>query len=144
MSSYEKDLEKNTKRNETFMKEFASWLDDKNLAPKTIKKHLDNIDLYINDYLNYYEVTKMEDGLTMAYTFLSDWFIRKCLYATKTSIMENAASIKKFYQCMSEKKYVDTKEYKFLCEMIKNNMDNFLDSLEEFDNIDDEEWEDYF
>lgn len=80
----------------------------------------------------------MEDGLSMAYMFLNDWFIRNCLFATKTSIKENAASIKKFYQCMSEKKYVDIEEYKFLCKTINNNMDEFLASLEEFNNCTDE------
>lgn len=138
MSSYEKDLEKNTKRNETFIEEFENWLKNKNLTPKTIRKHIGNIDLYLNYYLPYYEVTKMEKGINKAYSFLNDWYIRKCLFTSKTSLKETAASIKKFYQCMSEKNYVDIKDYKELCSEINENMDDFLYSLEEFDNIDDE------
>lgn len=144
MSDYEKELEKNNKRNEKFINEFELWLKDKKISPKTIRKHLSNIDLYLNDYLNYYEVTKMEDGINMAYTFLNDWFIRKCLYASKTSIMENAASIKKFYKCMSEKTYVSIEDYKNLCNKINDNMDGFLASLIDIDEYEGGEWEEFF
>ena len=140
MFDYDKKIDMNRKRNEKYIKEFEEWLNKKGLVNKTIRKHLNNVDLYINDYLNYYEITKMEDGTTMIYSFLNNWFIRKCLYASKTSIKENAASIKKFYQCMSEKKYIDVEKYKILCEIIKDNMDVFLDSLDEYDNMDYEEY----
>lgn len=138
MSSYEKNLKKNTKRNEKFIIEFEDWLNDKKLSSKTIRKHIENIDLYLNYYLSYYEVTEMEKGVNEAYSFLNDWYIRKCLFASITSLKETAASIKKFYQCMSEKKYIDVKDYKYLCREINENMDDFLYSLQEFENIDDE------
>lgn len=35
-----------------------------------IRNHLNNVDLYINDYLNYYEITLMEDGVTGVEMFL--------------------------------------------------------------------------
>ncbi len=59
MENYKLELEQNRKRNEKYMGEFEQWLAEKNLSDKTIRKHLSNIDLYINDYLNYYEITKM-------------------------------------------------------------------------------------
>ena len=140
---YELNLKKNNKRNEKFLKIFENWLKDQKLVNKTIKKHLNNIDLYINDYLNYYEVTPMEDGVGMVYAFLSDWFIRKCMWSSVASIKETAASIKKFYQCMSEKNYIKNEDYKFLCQEIKNNMDIFIDSFIEYDQYEGEEWEEF-
>ena len=140
---YEEKLEKNYKRNEKFLKIFEKWLNAQNLAPKTIRKHLNNIDLYINNYLNYYEVTNMEEGVHMAYMFLDDWFIRKCLWSSETSIREMSASIKKFYQCMSENGYVKFEDYQFLCREIKDNMAEFINSLmvyEQYDDDDDEIW----
>ena len=137
MENYKLELEQNRKRNEKYMRKYEQWIAEKNLGDKTIRKHLSNIDLYINDYLNYYEITKMEDGIGMAFMFLDDWFIRKCLWSSKTSIKENAASIKKFYECMSEKNYVSKEDYKELCEEIKDNMDTFLESLAEYDDFDD-------
>lgn len=65
-----------------------------------------------------------------AYEFFSDWFIRKCLWASKTSIKENASSLKKFYKCMSEKNFAKVEEYNELCEILKEEMDNFIELLD--------------
>ena len=72
------------------------WLSEKGLVKKTIKKHLSNIDLYLNSFLNYYEVETMEVGINRIDSFLGDWFVRKCMWSSKNSIKENSASIKKF------------------------------------------------
>ena len=133
---YEKNLKKNNKRNEKFLEIFENWLNEKQLAPKTIRNHVANIDLYINDYLNYYEVTKMEDGIGMVCGFLDDWFIRKCLWSSEYSIKEMAASIKKFYLCMSEFNIIKSEDYKFLCQEIKDNMSIFIQSLREYEQED--------
>lgn len=133
MEDFEVLVEKNTKRNEKFLKEFAKWLDEKGLTEKTKRKHLGNIDLYINDYLNYYDVSKMEDGILEINGFLGDWFIRKCLWSSRNSIKETAASIKKFYQCMMEFKHIKEDDYKELCDTIKDSMEFWLDTMDEYD-----------
>ena len=46
------------------------------------------------------------------------------------------ASIKKCYKCMWELGYVNKEDYDILCDELKDNMDEFLESLEEFDNFD--------
>lgn len=134
MEDYELKIEQNKIRNKKYINEFKDWLDNKNLVKKTIDKHLSNVDLYINDYLNYYDITKMEDGIHSVYSFLSGWFIEKCLWASRASIKDTATSIKKFYQCMSEKKYVSVEDYNFLCQEIKENMDEILEQLDAYDN----------
>ena len=133
----------NKKRNKKFLKMFEKWLNEQKLVEKTIRKHINNIDLYINDYLNYYETIKMEDGVRKVYSFLNDWFIRKCLWSSITSIKETAASIKKFYQCMNELEYIKNEDYKFLCQEIKNHMPEFIESFIEYDQYEDEEWEEF-
>lgn len=130
----EKKIKENQKRNKKFMKEFEEWLKEKSLSDKTIKKHLSNVDLFINDYLNYYDVETAEEGITSVYSFLNGWFIEKCMWATPYTTKEEAASIKKFYAYMSEKGYVEKEDYKFLCEELKDSMDEILDTLEAFDN----------
>ena len=100
MENYEKQFKENEKRNKKFIDEFEKYLKEKDLVEKTIKKHINNISLYLDDYLNYYELVKMEDGISRIDSFLGDWFIRKCMWSSKTSIKETAASIKKFYQAM--------------------------------------------
>lgn len=134
---YEKEVEKMNKRNEVFLKEFKKWLTKKGLKEKTINNHASNADLYINDYLNYYDVTKMEDGTHMIDAFLGDWFIRKCLWSTAYSIKTTAASIKKFYQCMCELEFVPKEDYEFLCETIKSEMENWIEEAEDYNLFDD-------
>lgn len=133
-NAWEKKVEENHKRNEKFIKEFESWLIQKNLAKKTIRKHLNNASLYINDYLNYYDASTMEDGVYYVHGFLDGWFIEKCLWSSRNSLKETAASIKKFYQCMSEKGYVNENDYNELSSFIKENMDEFLEQMDSFEN----------
>ncbi len=118
---------------EKYIKEFEKWLNEKDLADKTIRKHLNNVDLYINDYLNYYEITKVEDGMNCIHSFLDGWFIEKCLWASKNSLKEIAASIKKFYQYMSENNYVSVEDYNEMCSFIKENMYEFLEQVDAFE-----------
>ena len=134
MKDLEKKIEENKKRNKKFMKEFEEYLKEKNLKDKTIKKHLSNVDLFINDYLNYYDIETPEEGINSVYSFLSGWFIEKCMWATVYTTKETAASIKKFYAYMSEKGYVRKENYKELCEELKDSMDEILEYLDAFDN----------
>lgn len=134
MKDLEKKIEENKKRNKKFMKEFEEYLKEKNLKDKTIKKHLSNVDLFINDYLNYYDIETPEEGINSVYSFLSGWFIEKCMWATVYTTKETAASIKKFYAYMSEKGYVKKEDYKELCEELKDSMDEILEYLDTFDN----------
>jgi len=134
LDNYESKLEEIKKVNEKYLSEFENWLKEKKIGQKTINSHISNMDFYLNVYLNYYDITTMEDGVYDVYDFLGDWFIQKCLYASKTSIKENAASIKKFYKCMSELGYISKEDYESLATMLKDNMDVFLSSLDDFDN----------
>ena len=134
MVDYEVKAEANRKRNEKYIKEFEEWLNEKDFVKKTIRKHLNNVSLYINDYLNYYGITKVEEGMNYIHSFLDGWFIEKSLWASRNSLKETAASIKKFYQYMSENNYVSVDDYKELCSFIKENMDEFLEQVDAFDN----------
>ncbi|MDY5058128.1 MAG: phage integrase SAM-like domain-containing protein [Bacilli bacterium] len=134
MENIERKIKENQTRNKKFIKEFEEWLKEKSLSDKTIKKHISNVDIFINDYLNYYDIETAEEGINSVYSFLSGWFIEKCMWATPYTTKEEAASIKKFYAYMSEKGYVEKEDYKFLCEELKDSMDEILDTLEAFDN----------
>lgn len=131
----EKQLKENTKRNEDYLKMFEKSLEEKQLTAKTIRKHISNIDFYLNDYLTYYdEIIKMEDGTQYTRSFLGDWFIRKAMWASKSSIKEMASSLKKFYEYMSALGFVKISDYQEMCYEIKENMDRYLENLEDYDN----------
>lgn len=131
----EKQLKENTKRNEDYLKMFEKSLEEKQLTTKTIKKHVSNIDFYLNDYLTYYdEIIKMKDGTQYTGSFLGDWFIRKAIWASKSSIKEMVSSLKKFYEYMSALGFVKISDYQEMCYEIKDNMDLYLENLEDYDN----------
>ena len=131
----ENQLKENTKRNEDYLKMFKKSLEEKQLTAKTIRKHVSNIDFYLNDYLTYYdEIIKMEDGTQYTGSFLGDWFIRKAMWASKSSIKEMASSLKKFYEYMSALGFVKISDYQEMCYEIKDNMDLYLENLEDYDN----------
>ncbi len=138
--NYEVEVEKNEKINEKYLDEFENWLKDKGLAKKTIRNHIENASLYINDFLVYYEVIPMEEGIYHIDSFLSDWFVRKCMWSTGYSVKRTAASIKKFYECMSDLGYIKQEEYKELCNELKENMDYYVDNVEEYNNFDEDDY----
>lgn len=140
---YEKKMNKNVKRNEKYLNGFEKWLNKNGLTNKTIKNHLSNTDLFINDYLNYYDIVKAEDGLEEVYTFLDGWFIEKCMWSSRNSLKETVASLKKFYQYMSENNYVDVNDYKETFDFIKDNMDELLENVDEFNDFDEDEYYDF-
>lgn len=141
---YEKDVKENEKRNKKFLEIFEQWLKKKGLGTKTINNHLANADLYINNFLIYYEAVKMEDGWHEINSFLGDWFIRKCMWSTEYSVKTTATSIKKFYQCMCESNFIKKEDYEELSTIIKQNMDIWIQEVNDYNNFDEfndeEDW----
>lgn len=133
---YEKNVKKNQENNKKYIDEFKKWLKEKGLSPKTIRNHVSNADFYLNNFLNYYEATPMEEGYEKIDDFLGDWFIRKCMWSTASSTRTTAASIKKFYQCMSELGHIEKENYQELCEVIKDSIDFWIESVEEYNSGD--------
>lgn len=61
-AQYEKDCERIRTENQKLLDEFENWLQEANLSERTIKKHIDNVDFYINEFLLYEDVTAAKDG----------------------------------------------------------------------------------
>jgi len=83
---YEQDCARIRENNEKILAEFERWLSDKKLSPKTIARHYDNVDFYINEFLLYEEATEASDGVYKIDYFLGFWFIKKAMWASKSSI----------------------------------------------------------
>jgi intergrase/recombinase len=136
MSDYER-YEKNCKKiraaNERLLNEFEAWLKSSGLSEKTIRNHISNIDFYINEYLLYEDATQAKDGVNAVGMFLGYWFIRKAMWASPSSIRGNAASLKKFYAFMQEKGLIDREDLDGLKLTIKEDMPEWLATLERYD-----------
>ena len=122
---YEKKCEEIRRINAELLGMFEKDLSS--LSPKTIKKHLYNVDFYINEYLLHYDAQTMEHGIEMIDDFLGYFFIRKCVWSTPSTIKSTAASIKKFYKCMMEHGKIPKEDYEKLCIEIRLGMEEWRD-----------------
>ena len=141
---YEKQCEVIRKDNEKYLDLFEKFLEKQGLSPKTIDKHLVNIDFYINEYMLYEEPHPLEDGVGMVDMFLGYFFIRKCMWSTPSTIRSNAASIKKFYKCMMENGKIRKEDYDLLLEDIKDGIPMWLDDCAQYNDPDAPSPFDYF
>ncbi len=136
---YEEACERIRAKNEQLLSEFEEWLYLSRLSKKTVRKHVNNIELYINHFILYEEPLEASAGVYMVGMFLGYWFIKKTMWASKAQIKENAASLKKFYLFMYEKGEVSEESYEQMVEGIKESMPEWLATMERYDdpNIDD-------
>lgn len=116
LETYEKRCEEIRNTNNEYLKLFEE--DMSGLSAKTIRRHLNNADFFINDYLLLYEPLTIEEGLSRVWGFLGDYYLRKCA-ATEGTQRERAASIKKFYQCMKDHGKISETSFEILCNDIK-------------------------
>ena len=127
---YEDNCTKIRKQNERLLLEFEAWLQASGLSKKTIENHVSNIDFYVNEYLLYEDAVEARDGAVSIDDFLGYWFIRKTMWASRTSIKSNATSLKKFYIFMLEKGFIDEVELADLKHAITDCMPEWLATLE--------------
>ena len=131
MTEEEREIECDKIRaiNKPLLQMFEKYLEESNLSKKTIKKHVDNADFYINDFLLHDELTPMEDGCFMADSFF-DFFNSKCLWSSPSSVREMGASMKKFYKCMMEHGKISKEYYEELLGDIKEGMPYWIEESE--------------
>jgi len=130
---YEEACKKIRKDNERLLHEFEVWLQSSGLSKKTIHQHVSNIDFYINEYLLYEDATEAKDGVHAVGMFLGYWFIRKAMWASKSSIKGNATSLKKFYSFLQGKGVIDKEDLTDLTLTIKDDMPEWVATLERYE-----------
>ena len=133
---YERECNKIRKDNEEYLELFEEDLKNSGLSPKTINRHISNVDFYINEYLLREEPLPMDYGTSRLDLFLGDFFIRKCMWSTPGTIKSTAASIKNFYKCMTDHDKIKRSHYDLLCSDIKENMEQWQDDCAVFNNPD--------
>jgi site-specific recombinase XerD len=135
-SDYDKQCQEIRQENITLLGEFSAWLADAGLSTATIRSHRYNLDFFLNHFLLYGDTLRAPDGVGYVGEFLGDWFIRKATWSSKASIKSNAASLKKFYAFMAEKGMVKPEELTALKQQIKEEMPDWLDTLDRYNNLD--------
>ena len=136
----EKDYKKLTKENKKIVDLFTHWLKNQNLSNKTMNSHLFNVDLFINEYLMDYQFVNPVKGIAYIDDFMEDFFVRKCMWSNANSMKTTAASLKKFYQCLADHGKISDKDLNFVKTLIKNNIDFWIETVEEYNKFDEDEW----
>ena len=114
---------KQREKNDSYLKVFEEDLIRSNLTQKTILRHLDNVDFYINGFLIREEPLDIKDECgSMLELFLGHYFIYKCMWSSPNNLKTTAASIKKFYKSMSDYGHVSKECYLDICDTIKENL----------------------
>ena len=140
------EIEKIRTENKNLLKAFAEWLSEQGLARATIKRHLSNIDFYINEFLVYSMPLTPQEGMEggSVSMFLGFWFIRKTSWATKSTIKTNAASLKKFGEFLYQRGVIDQEDRDSIIETIREEMPSWLSTLARYDDPDITDMEDIF
>src|SRR6266496_5739169 len=113
--------------NQPVLDDFQIWLEQSGLAEKTVKTHVDNINFFTN-YLVYHEPLKKlnEAESEDVWMFLVNWFPRKAMWASATTVKSNIASFKKFFQWLGETDRVSPETVVDVLHTLKVDRDTFL------------------
>ncbi len=112
--------------NMIFLERFAESMRSNGLSKATVKKHTDNVDFYLNDFLLYYSDQSAGEGIAEVGEFLGDWFIRKAMWSTPATVRSNASSLKKFYQFMHDEDIVTLDELAEMKREIKADLPDWV------------------
>lgn len=130
---YERECNSIREENKALLDDFESWILGNGLSKSTAKKHRENIDFYINDFLLDEGPKHASDGVDEVGMFLGYWFVRKAMWANAASVKANAASIKKFYDFLLERGEVDLEAVKGMKERIKEDLPDWVATMERYD-----------
>ena len=119
---YEQKCEELRKANAELLKKFEASLVERGLSKKTINRHVENVDLLINDYmLRDDEPEAITSGQCSLDGFFY-FFIRKCMWSTPANVKTTAASIKKFMKFLADNGDISQETYKFMADDIKESV----------------------
>ena len=137
---YEKDCKQIREENEKLLEGFVKHLEKSGLKEKTIDQHYQNVDVFLNTFLLYYEANTAAEGIDMIGDYLGDFFIRKCMWSTPARTKQTIASFKKFYAYMETIGKVTTEELQDMHEEIKELSGYWIDSARSY-NDPEEDWD---
>ena len=112
---------------------FQKSMIKENLSKATIDKHIFNIEIFINYFLND-EVISVEDGWHLISDFFNEYYFEEIFWASEKGIKENITVIKKFYKYLLSIDLILKKDYESLLKIIKVNKDDWIYALREHDN----------
>ncbi len=124
--------------NNILLKQFEQHLYSQKLVTKTVKKHVDNIDFFINTFTLHYEIETPQDAWHGIDMYFHEFMPNKTTFGSVNDTKSSIASLKKFYKYLVELKRLSKNDYDEILDMIKNNKDEWFDVYD--DEFEDDDW----
>ncbi|WP_051910433.1 site-specific integrase [Carnobacterium pleistocenium] len=102
----------------------------KGLSEKTIERHIENLDYYLNIYLIEYEQATPINSTESAGNFLSNFFVEKNLASSSASLKQCGSSLKKLYQFLYEAGEISKTDLAEVNEFIKLDVQEGVEYLD--------------
>ncbi len=114
--------------NQPILDGFENSLKQAGLSEQTIKAHVDNIRFFSRYLLLYaYSLRRLDEATEgNVYDFLEDWFPRKALWASVSSMKVYLASFKKFFKWMGATGLVAPETVEDVLSTLKDDRNLFL------------------
>jgi site-specific recombinase XerD len=131
--TYEQRVQAIQDANHPILDGFEHWLKQAGLSEPTIKAHVDNMRFFGRYLLWSGSSLRRLDEATEGdvYDFLEDWFPRKALWASVSSMKVYLASFKKFYQWMGATGLVSPETVEDVLSTLKDSRTLFLRKVAE-------------
>ena len=126
--TYEQRVQAIQLANQPILDGFEHSLKRSGLSEQTIKAHVDNMRFFARYLLLYaYSLRRLDEATEGAvYDFLEDWFPRKALWASVSSMKVYLASFKKFFKWMGATGLVSTETVEDVLSTLKDSRNLFL------------------
>ena len=131
--TYEQRVQAIQGANQPILDGFEHWLKQAGLSEQTIKAHVDNMRFFERYLLWYgYSLRRLDEASEGdVYDFLEDWFPRKALWASVSSMKVYLASFKKFFTWMGESGLVAPQTVEDVLVTLKDSRNLFLRKVAE-------------
>lgn len=127
------------KNNEKLLVALKKYLtDEKGLSEKTIKRHMEQLDFYLNVYLAEYVGETPINSEDSTGNFLGYFFVQKNLMSSQTSLKQNGSALKKLYQFLYEVGEISKNDLLDANEFIRTGLEEgeeYLDSIFQDDEL---------
>jgi hypothetical protein len=141
LKEFEKHCDRIRQENEQLLKGFALMLQSKRLASSTIRKHRDNVDFFINEFLLYtVDAKRPSEGIGELYEYFGDWFIRKAMWSTPRTIKSSATSLHKFYGFLAALGKITPEQLVELGQTIVLHLPEWQARCERYNDGEDDDW----
>ena len=131
--TYEQRVQAIQLANQPILDGFETWLRQSGLSEPTIRDHVDNMRFFSRYLLLYaYSLRRLDEATEgSVYDFLEDWFPRKALWASVSSMKVYLASFKKFYTWMGATGLVSPQTVEDVLSTLKEERKLFLSKVAE-------------